>query len=492
MKKLFLVFLLCWSGAFASTVEREQTVQYDSEYYHQDTALVIDSADNMYIGTRIVENNLHVRKVSPAGVIMWEKTLDIQGFDSKNFLALDANDNLLVTGHKRDDSDEDVHISERAKQIVLAKYAPNGNQIWKKAYGTGQSAANAVTVAPDGTLIVAGVTSSDMDGYTNSGREDIFVIKFNATGEKIWSYLYGSSSYDVPTDMTTDADGNIFVVGETGGGIDGYILQNEDWSDSFVTKFSSSGEKLWTRQFGSGYMDSVKSDIVGDVYVAGRTSKTFDGQETKGKVFVIKFNTSGTRLWIKQTGNPDKYAKGARIAIDSDGKIFVAGATYGSMGEYSSVGGRNPDTYLLRFLADGTLAETYMYGTESHDVGQSVVVDSHNNVFIAGWTTGDLDGNAHGDKHSIFLTKFKSTYQKYTLTAGWNLIGLNTIISLSEIQSQVGADNLLVIQGQAKTYKKEYEDGGLGFLNDFSGFEENKGYWVKVLHDSALGYGIGK
>ena len=75
-------------------------------------------------------------------------------------------------------------------------------------------------------------------------------------------------------------------------------------------------------------------------------------------------------------------------------------------------------------------------------------------------------------------------YPKLVLKSGWNLIGANSNMTLAEIISQVGVDNLLVIQGAKRVYKKEYPN----FLNDFEKFEKGEGYWIKVGFDSTLNY----
>ncbi len=74
------------------------------------------------------------------------------------------------------------------------------------------------------------------------------------------------------------------------------------------------------------------------------------------------------------------------------------------------------------------------------------------------------------------------------LKSGWNLVGINAPLTLTELQNQIGVTNLLVIQGPQKTYQKSYVDEGKSFLNDFEAFERGKGYWVKINNDSTLNY----
>lgn len=82
--------------------------------------------------------------------------------------------------------------------------------------------------------------------------------------------------------------------------------------------------------------------------------------------------------------------------------------------------------------------------------------------------------------------QLESSEKTITLSTGWNLINPLGELTLDAILSQVGKSNLEVIQGFRKTYKKVYKDKDKSFLNDFTKFEENKGYWVKVKKEVTL------
>ena len=59
----------------------------------------------------------------------------------------------------------------------------------------------------------------------------------------------GTSGRDHARGVATDSSGNVFVVGDTYGGLDGNT--NTGGSDLFVVKYNSSGTKQWTKQLGS-------------------------------------------------------------------------------------------------------------------------------------------------------------------------------------------------------------------------------------------------
>ena len=77
-----------------------------------------------------------------------------------------------------------------------------------------------------------------------------------------------------------------------------------------------------------------------------------------------------------------------------------------------------------------------------------------------------------------------------SLKSGWNLVGVDAPLTLDEIKTQLGVDNLLVIQGPVKVYKKEHVDANLSNLNDFTAFEQKKGYWVKLEQNATLTYNL--
>ena len=96
---------------------------------------------------------------------------------------------------------------------------------------------------------MTGDTYGGLDGNTNAGYNDLFVVKYNSSGTKQWTKQLGTSSTDLADGVATDSSGNVYVVGYTYGGLDGNT--NTGGSDIFVVKYNSSGIKQWTKQIGS-------------------------------------------------------------------------------------------------------------------------------------------------------------------------------------------------------------------------------------------------
>ena len=88
---------------------------------------------------------------------------------------------------------------------------------------------------------MTGSTQGGLDGNSNAGLGDIFVVKYNSSGTKQWTKQLGSSSNDYARGISIDSSGTIYVTGGTGGGLDGNT--NAGGEDSFLIKYNSSGTK---------------------------------------------------------------------------------------------------------------------------------------------------------------------------------------------------------------------------------------------------------
>ena len=94
-----------------------------------------------------------------------------------------------------------------------------------------------------------------LDGNTSAGNTDLFVVKYSSSGTKQWTNQFGSSSRDSANGVAPDSSGNVYVTGMTNGGLDG--CKSAGVEDLFVVKYNASGTKQWTNQLGSSSRDSA-------------------------------------------------------------------------------------------------------------------------------------------------------------------------------------------------------------------------------------------
>ncbi len=113
---------------------------------------------------------------------------------------------------------------------------------WTKQLGTSNNDyGRGIATDSSGNVYVAGETSSGLDGNSSSGGEDFFLVKYNSAGAKQWTKQLGTSSNERANGVSTDFSGNVYVAGYTEGGLDGN--SNSGNKDLFIVKYNSDGNK---------------------------------------------------------------------------------------------------------------------------------------------------------------------------------------------------------------------------------------------------------
>jgi hypothetical protein len=168
-------------------------------------------------------------------------------------------------------------------------------------------------------------------------------------------------------------------------------------------KFDSLGVKQWSSQFGTVVTDAalaVVLDSTGNIYVGGITWGDMSNMGLDG--FVAKFDASGTRLWIRYVHTPADDTL-QTLAVDGNDNVVVAGYTHGDL---FGVSQGNADFFVAKFDGAGNSVWGVQHGTSGLDRVGGVVADAEGNVLVAGFTSGDLDGNFNAGDFDILLVKY--------------------------------------------------------------------------------------
>src|ERR1043165_9729601 len=135
-------------------------------------------------------------------------------------------------------------------------------------------------------------------GYTKSsgaGQKDVYVIKTDAYGNKIWSRTFGGSADDEANEIIVTADGNLLIAGTTNSfGAGG--------SDIYLIKIDTTGALLWQKFYGGAGNESGEDIMIaqdGNYLVTGITSSYGTGLRD---TWLLKMNTAGTVIWTKNYG----------------------------------------------------------------------------------------------------------------------------------------------------------------------------------------------
>lgn len=333
-----------------------------------------------------------------------------------NGIVNDSSGNIYIAGYTQGGLQGNTHHG--SDDIFLIKYSSIGKKIWARQIGT-SSGEQALGIAIDisNDIYLTGYTLGGLDGNTSSGSADIFLVKYNSSGVKQWTKLLGTVNSDIGNGLAVDNSSNVYVTGVTNGELDGN--SNSGSEDIFLVKFNSSGTKQWTKQFGTSDSDqgyAVTVDSSGYIYVTGMASGALDNASSTAGPFIVKYDSSGNRQWTKQFGP----GVGAGITSDSSNNIFVTGWTTGSLESGIINNYSKADLFLAKYNSSGTQQWIKQIGSHISDSngsmypdgGYGVEVDSSNNIYVTGYTTGPVYSNNNYQNSDIFLIVFGTSGSK--------------------------------------------------------------------------------
>ncbi|MFX1254148.1 MAG: SBBP repeat-containing protein [Promethearchaeota archaeon] len=294
----------------------------------------------------------------------------------------------------------------------------------------------------DNVYIAGWTSSSDFPtqnafNNTHSGGTDVFVAKFDATGNNlVFSTFIGGLSNEEPYDIALDANGNVYITGFTESGNfpvkNAYQGSHSGSKEVFITKLNSTGNGLLFSTFLGGSNDDwaygIAVDGVGNCYVTGSTDSTnfptFNAYQSSyggapDDAFVTKLNATGSLNYSTYLGG---FAQewGDSIAVDATGNSYITGYTTSSnfptMNAYDNTLDGSKDAFITKLNAtgNGLNYSTYLGGSDS-DNGIGIAIDTARNAYIFGDTLSDnfpmknAFNNTYSGTKDAFVTKLNAT-----------------------------------------------------------------------------------
>ena len=325
--------------------------------------------------------------------VNWTRQLGTDETDGSSGISADGLGNVYVSGSTGGSLGG---LSEGSNDVFVSKLDGAGNLVWVRQLGTNLGEqSGGVSAEGLGNVYITGGTQGILDG-ANAGDSDpfvydAFVSKFDEDGNLEWTRQLGSKGEDFSNGVSADGLGNVYISGYTSGSLDD---SNGVGSDAFVSKYSETGNLLWTRQFGTDaevVSYGVSADSLGSVFISGLTSSDLP----RGRdAFVSKYSDTGTLLWTRQLGT-DEYDSSWGVSADGLGNVYISGYTDGNLGgRYAG----NHDAFVSKFDTAGNLLWTTQLGTSGQDLSNGVSADGLGNVFFSGGTEGNVGGpNAGGN-----------------------------------------------------------------------------------------------
>lgn len=269
----------------------------------------------------------------------------------------------------------------------------NTDPISKKTFGleiktTASETLSFSAASATPALYLAGSTGSATDG-AETGRL-IKLTDLDGTQRAVFNTQIAPDSGTAEAKASVvDANGNIYVVGNTTGSFANQITQGSQ--DVFLTKYDSAGKVLWQRLLGSqdeaaGF--SLALDPTGGVVVAGTTTGMLTGDSVGGgkDSFVAKFAGDGTQKWLHQVdplANDQAYA----VSVDASGNVYYAGQVSGTIAAGQTSSGMD-DAYVGKLDATGKTVYRQQFGTSGNDQVSQMATTSDGGLVVASVQNG--------------------------------------------------------------------------------------------------------
>ena len=265
------------------------------------------------------------------------------------------------------------------------------------------------SVATDysGNVFVSGVI---MPAGVNGDSGQIFVTKFNNDLDVLWTNILSATENETSIATIVDSRGFVYIAGITYGSIDGSFT-NEGGSDLFLVRLNGNGTRIWVSQWGTkenDRMSSIAIDSSDNIYVAGGTAGELDGNMNIGgfDIFVTKFDYNGTKEWTKQWGT-DENESAIAIATDSKNNVLIAGATDGELDhcEHAEIDPEHPyyaDAFLMKMDEEGVKLWTRQWGTENDDYVVSISLNPNDDICVLENRTARMEWNVEDTFVSCF------------------------------------------------------------------------------------------
>jgi uncharacterized protein (TIGR03437 family) len=234
--------------------------------------------------------------------------------------------------------------------VFLRRYDSNGNEIWTRQFG-GEGADVARGIAVDSTgIYVAG-------NFGDLGPGQPFLRKYDSNGNELWTQKLTYNAV-----VAADALG-VYTAGSVAPSGD-----RKQWTGT-VSRYDSSGAQVWSKDFESeAFLVSIEAGG-GGVYVSGNIALF-------GSSFVRKYGSNGNVLWTR----PLPSQSGTTVAMDT-GSVYVSGAVTQTLPGQCAAGA--DDAYVKAFDFDGGELWTRQLGSYYGDVSSGLAVDA-GSVYLLG------------------------------------------------------------------------------------------------------------
>ncbi len=263
------------------------------------------------------------------------------------------------------------------------------------------------------------------DLHTANGYSDMFLSKFNMSGDFIWARTWGgNSNKEFVTGIANDLNGNLYLSGifrgiadfDPGPGEDIHEVQSSYGWDIFLTKFNPDGDFIWARTWpgvewnplGDFPPFKVVCDSNDDLTVTGLFCGTCDFDPSNGfdirtsnqyyEAFITRFSSNGDHIWVRTLGDEDSGACIQSASVDKNDNIYYTGAFSGDLDfdpdwvdEFRRISNGNAgDVFVAKYTRNLDPIWVITFGSEFGEMGRKLSLGGES-FYLLSKLDGDVD-----------------------------------------------------------------------------------------------------
>lgn len=307
---------------------------------------------------------IYLIKADADGDLQWSKTISAGSIAEGTAIVATRDSGYAIAGNISG-------TGPGGRNIYLFKTDAYGNVLWSKVFGGNQDdEAKGLVELPDGSLVVTGLTTNHLIQVTAEWTEDVYVVKTDKNGTKIWDKEIGEPNFKEQGSTIALASNGDLVIG---GSFREQQALPGDW-EFLAVRLDPDGNEIWQNTYGfSGLDDNARSIAAtsdGHFVMAGRTVAT----EIAGLLLKIDGSGAPGFLWQKTYQKADLFG----VSADANGGYFVTGSI--------DVTDAQGDLYIARVDAVGEKLCDAIIGKPGADRGLSVVATPDGGAAAAGYS----------------------------------------------------------------------------------------------------------
>ncbi|MFC1593319.1 T9SS type A sorting domain-containing protein [Candidatus Neomarinimicrobiota bacterium] len=225
--------------------------------------------------------DIYIVKVDLSGNKQWDKTYGGSEGESASEVINTTDGGFAIVGKTNSKGAGD-------QDIWLLKLYSNGNLHWDKTYGgSDRDGGSDVAELPGGGYAITGYAI----GFASNTR-DMFLVKTDSLGNELWNSAFGDAINDNASNVIIVDDGIIIA-----GNVDVRQVGSIEYSDIWLIKTDFVGNKIWQKEFGGEDSEGASEMILNSdnhIVITGSTTS----YSKDNIVYFLNVSDQGTFLGL--------------------------------------------------------------------------------------------------------------------------------------------------------------------------------------------------